>query len=156
MPLTVIGVGGRGSGDDAVGLELVERLAGRLVLDGLSFLLRPDADPLTLAQDLLELTAPVLIVDCADMGLQPGESRCFPAESASLRIRTDSTSTHGLGVAEAIAIADALGFDRPVTLFGVQPFDTSPDLRLSLPMETRLPRLLAALESEVLARVGAA
>jgi len=153
MKLSVIGIGNLYAGDDGVGVRLVERLSKRRPWMDLSFLLWEDTDALTLTHDLIDLGSPVLIVDCADMGIEPGEYRWFDARSTRLKLQTDSVSTHGLGMAEAIELAQLMGFDMPVTIFGVQPFDLSPVSYLSQLMKSRFSYLLDALEKRVIEMV---
>lgn len=147
--LAVAGVGNRWAGDDAIGLCLVEALAERQTEAGIEILYWENADALTLAHDLLGLRTPILIVDCADMGLTGGSWQRLSPQTARLRVHTDALSTHGLGVADALSLAQSLGFDQPVEVFGIQPFDVSPSLSLSPAMERRFPHLLRALETRV-------
>ncbi|MBF0273160.1 MAG: hydrogenase maturation protease [Magnetococcales bacterium] len=149
MRLTVIGVGSRGARDDGIGLRLVEALAQSTASPGLTPVLWEDADALTLAYDLLTLTEPVLIVDCANMGLEGGIWRHFRPRDGLLKTTVDSLSTHGFGVAEALEIACGLGFDHPVGVFGVQPFDLSPQPGLTPEMTQRVPELLTGLQTVV-------
>lgn len=149
MKLSVIGIGSQSAGDDAIGLRLVEGLARRRVRAGLSFHLWGDVDALTLAHDLTELSTPALIADCADMGLEPGGHRWFNGRSGALTVRSGSVSTHGIGMAEALALAESLGFDQRIAIFGVQPFDLSPATSLSPPMRACFPGLLEALDARI-------
>ena len=151
--LTVAGIGSRHSADDAIGLRLVESLPPD---PGLRRELWEDADALGLAHRLLECEDPVLIVDCADLGLAGGEWRCLSLDGRSgarLIPRSRSISTHGLGLAEALDIARDLGMDAPVHVFGVQPFELRCGLaalgELSEPMRERLPALRAALREHI-------
>ena len=147
--LAVAGVGNRWARDDAIGLYLVEALVERQTDAGIEILYWENADALTLTHDLLGLRTPVLIVDCADMGLAAGCWQRLSPQTARLRVHTDALSTHGLGVAEALSLAESLGFDKQVEVFGIQPFDVSPSLGLSPAMERRFPHLLRALETRV-------
>ncbi|MBF0147511.1 MAG: hydrogenase maturation protease [Magnetococcales bacterium] len=149
MTLTVVGIGNRNARDDAVGLVLVETLPIIPSRSNITLLPWENADALTLAHDLLALPGPVLIVDCADMGLAPGEWRCFSLEEGGIQQHHGTVSTHGLGMAEAMAMARGLGYDHPIHLFGIQPFDLSPHPTLSPSMTQRLPVLLEALAATV-------
>ncbi|MBF0461715.1 MAG: hydrogenase maturation protease [Magnetococcales bacterium] len=149
MGLTVVGIGSRYARDDAVGLALVEALPTVFSGCAVVTLLWENADALTLAHDLLELPGPVLIVDCADMGLAGGAWRFFAMQDVSLHPHQSTVSTHGVGMAEALAIAQALGFGHPVHLFGVQPFDLSPCPDLTPEMQECLPVLQEALVAAV-------
>lgn len=152
--LTVAGIGSRHSGDDAIGLWLVDHLAG-LPAD-VHREQWEDADALSLAHRLLGTPGPLLIVDCAEMGLGGGEWRCFSATAdANMKLTplSRSISTHGLGLAEALAIARQLGSTTTVSIFAVQPFELA--LRppsqngLSEAMRARLPQLQSALRQNI-------
>lgn len=152
--LTVAGIGSRHSTDDAIGLWLVDNLGS--LPEGVGRERWEDADALSLAHLLLENTGPLLIVDCAEMGLMGGEWRCFSATADTnmkLTSHSRSISTHGLGLAEALNIARKLGLDTPVHIFGVQPFQLkyslTPNSGLSEAMQTRLPQLLIALRQNI-------
>ena len=143
--LTVAGVGSFLSCDDAIGLRLVEAYGRQPLPDGVATQSWENADALTLADNLLESGQPLLLVDCADMGLAAGSWRLFPADEAGFRCRTDALSTHGLGVAEALAIARELGWGEAMYLFGIQPFDLSPGPVLSGRMQAGFAGLVRAL-----------
>lgn len=119
----VAAVGSRACGDDAVGLVLAERLRGDA---GVDVALWEDRDALDVAGALLEGAGPVVLVDCADMGLPPGSWRLLGEGVA--RDHRDTVSTHGFGLADALRLARALGCERDVRVFGVQPFDVRPGL----------------------------
>ena len=163
MPLTIAGIGNRLSRDDAIGLLLVQALSEKLqlTLQGddscvdariairgtcpVRATLWEGVDALAMASELLELDGPALIVDCADMGLQPGQWRAFSVDQCLLAIKSSSVSVHGLGMAEALEIARGLGLSHSVTVFGVQPFDLSPQHGLTPEMAERFDELLDAL-----------
>jgi hydrogenase maturation protease len=99
----VIGVGSR-HGDDVAGLAVAEALAARALPDGVVVHVceRPIPDLL----DALEGAEAAVIVDASRTGAAPGSLHRFAhAELA----RTWSTSSHGLGVAQALALATTLG-----------------------------------------------
>jgi hydrogenase maturation protease len=99
----LIGVGTR-HGDDAAGLAVAEALAARALPDGVAVHVceRPLPDLL----DALEGAEAAVIVDASRTGAAPGSlQRLTRGELA----RTGSTSSHGLGVAQALALAQALG-----------------------------------------------
>ena len=149
MVLTVVGIGSRGARDDEVGLLLVETLAKRSSECNVVTRLWENADSLTLAHDLLELSGPVLIVDCADMGLAAGSWRFFSSQESQIKHHSATVSTHGLGMAEALTIAQGLGYKHTVHLFGIQPFDLSPALGLTTEMKKRFPAILEALDNAI-------
>ena len=139
------GLGTRLSGDDEIGLALVQAFSQETEFPEHCMLLE-SADAALVASSLLEWQQPVIFVDAADMGLVPGEYRFFSDKDASVTLKNDSVSTHGLGLAEGLEIARALGFDRSAAIFGIQPFDLSPRQGLTPEMKDRFPSLLAALK----------
>jgi hydrogenase maturation protease len=145
MPLVTIGIGTRLGRDDGIGLVLVERLVEDNVLARDDAVLLESADAAEVASILLELNRPAVIVDAADMGLEPGAYRALGDNDATLKIRSDATSTHGLGLAEGLGIARHLGYDKRVSIFAVQPFDLSFGPGLSEEMDAKVPELVAAL-----------
>ena len=147
--LLVIGLGNRLRGDDAVGLHLAGALAGNTP-HGVEVRIREQADPLDLAHDILEWDGPLLAVDCAAMGLEPGEWRLFASDEARLRCRSDGISTHGPGLADALALAEALGRKGATWIFDVQPARVEPVDGLSSEVEGRLPEMVAALYDAVI------
>ncbi len=102
MPrVLVIGIGTR-QGEDAVGLRVVERLARSALPAGAR--LATCERPLDLVE-LLDAGA-VVLVDAVCSGAAPGT--LHELRSGDLA-REPGLSTHALGVAEALALAEALG-----------------------------------------------
>ena len=139
-----MGLGSSLGRDDAIGLALVQALSAEAALEGRCVLLE-SADAATVASFLLDGLRPVVLVDAADMGLPAGEFRFFPDTDVSLILKTSSVSTHGLGLAEGLALDRTLGYGAEVRIFGVQPFDVSPGRGLTPQMTERFPALLDAL-----------
>jgi hydrogenase maturation protease len=144
----VVGVGTRLNRDDEIGLRLVEQLSLDSDLS-LHCVLLEGQDAADVTSFILDTKKPLLVVDCADMGLSPGEHRAFFDSDARICVKTDSVSVHGMGLSEGIALARALGFERPVRVFAVQPFDLSPRPGLTPEMENRFGSLLVELRNGV-------
>ena len=103
----VIGLGQAAAGDDQVGLAVLEHLRGTGVAEGVE--LRVATEPSALLP-LLETPVPVVLVD-AVWAVPAGE--VFVLEPEELEQRGLSTlSTHGLGVAQAVALARLLSPGR--------------------------------------------
>lgn len=103
MAARVVGIGQAAAGDDAVGLAVLERLRRRAGLNGVELV--QAAEPSALIP-LLEGAEPVIVVD-ALLGGTPGAVLCLtPDELATERV--EALSTHGVGVAEAVALARLL------------------------------------------------
>jgi hydrogenase maturation protease len=140
----IAGAGTPAAGDDEIGLALVRALSQDTAHAARCRLLEC-ADAALVASALLEWERPVLLVDAADMGLAPGSHRFFPEHRAVIALKTSSVSTHGLSLADGLELARTLGFDLPVHIFGVQPFDVSPRRGLTPELTALFPRLLEAL-----------
>ena len=138
--LVIAGVGNRYRTDDGVGLRLVEewRWAGdaSVVTE-----LWEDFDGAAVAQRLVELACPVLVVDCADMGLVGGAFRLLDGRDVENIPARSVVSTHGIGLAEGVQLAGALGYTQPLWVFGVQPFAIGMGENLSSAMTAVLPDL---------------
>ena len=102
MSIRLIGLGSP-FGDDAAGPAVVARLAAEGLPAGVEAVIpgRPDA-----LLDALEGAEAAVIVDASRAGLPPGTVH----EPAPTELReARALSSHGLGVAGALALAEALG-----------------------------------------------
>jgi len=104
MGTRVIGLGQRLAGDDAVGLEILDRLRAEGVPRDVELLEATDAASLV---SMLETPHRVLIVDAVLGAGMPGEIvELDEADLPAARVRL--LSTHGLDVGGAIALARTL------------------------------------------------
>ena len=95
----VIGLGRRTAGDDGVGLAILDRLRARAQA-GVELV--EVAEPCALIPQLA-CAGPVVIVDAVVTGGAAGELVVLDAAALPHHLR--SVSTHGLGLAQALAIA---------------------------------------------------
>jgi len=119
-PVTVIGVGNALRHDDAAGLEGA-RLVRTLVDPAAVAVLEHEGEPLALI-DMWQGTESVVLVDAIHSGAPPGTIHRVDISSepipADLR---GSSSTHAVGIGEAIELARALGrLPRRVVVYGVE------------------------------------
>jgi len=118
--VVVIGVGNALRHDDAAGLEVVRRLRARAQAAEIA-VYEQEGEPLALL-DVWEGADGVVLVDAIRCGDPPGTIHRVDAsqEPIPARLRS-STSTHAVGVGEAIELARALRrLPRWVVLFGVE------------------------------------
>ena len=134
----VAAVGCAMAGDDAIGLHLAAALKEDLKNMDIRFW--EDADSLTVAHDLLGLSKPVFLIDCADMGLPGGVTRVL--DPGQIKMTSSTVSCHGFGLADAIGLAMSLGLQASVRIFGVQPFSCSPGTLMSPEMVSCFDRIL--------------
>ncbi len=137
----VLGLGNPLRGDDGVGTAVVAALRSRTDLPAGVELLDGGAPGLETAL-LLQDYQRVIIVDAADMQLKPGEWRQFFWDAALVSDKSNRMlgTLHDAGLAEALALADALNILPPtVLIMGIQPQKIgweqglSPDVLRSLP-----------------------
>jgi hydrogenase maturation protease len=148
----VIGVGSR-RGDDQAGLLVAERLR-RVGLPGDPEILARERPGLDLLDDLAGLDGAVL-VDAMRGGGPPGAVRILGRGALA---RVPLLSTHAIGVAPSLALADALGRGLPpLRLVGVE-VAGSDALGVSAAVMRALPEACAAVSRALaeLAREAAA
>jgi hydrogenase maturation protease len=109
--MTVIGLGNEWRSDDGVGLEVARRLHGKSL----------DGEPIGLVQ-ALNGDGEVVLVDAVSSGAPPGTVHRFEAGSTPLPAQLfGASSTHALGLAEAVELARALGcLPARVTVYGIE------------------------------------
>jgi hydrogenase maturation protease len=131
----VIGVGNAYRGDDAVGLLVARRLCDR----GLEAI-EEEGEPVALIDTFADRDT-VVLVDAVRSGSTPGTVHRVDVSDRSLPTALlGSTSTHAIGLGEAIELARALGrLPRRIVVFGVEGarFDVgaalSPDVAAAVP-----------------------
>jgi len=142
----VIGVGTPERGADAAGRLVAERLqaappAGVTVLG-----LRGDA--LTLMEAWAGAEA-VVLVDAVVTGAPPGSVHRFDASERALPARLNGTSSHDLGLADALELSRALAsLPRRVIVIGIEGDDFSAGAPLSPPLRAALETAAARAASE--------
>jgi len=150
IPL-VIGVGNRWRGDDGIGPDTIDALARLDDLEGL------DADILTLDGEPARLVATwqgrplVVVVDAIVAGRPPGTVHVI-TDPSHLPDRAAGASSHGGGVAEAVALGRALGQlpDRLVVV-GVEPATVEHGDVLSPPVAAAVDSVVRLVAAEVAA-----
>jgi hydrogenase maturation protease len=150
-PVRVICVGSP-FGDDAVGLR-----AAALLQDGLdpaqaelSCHDRPGARLV----EALNGARKVVLVDGVRSGAAAGALHCLRGE-AIFRQLSRHTSTHGFGLADALALAARLGVaPDELVLYGIEIESAAPGAEMSAAVEGALPGLVEAVRREVAAGIG--
>ncbi len=157
MPrVRVIGCGNPDAGDDAVGLVATDRVRDRVA---------PDVEVVTAPTalhvlDLLEGARSVILVDAARTAggeRPPGTIVRAEAGPDGLPVGLRSSlSSHGLGLAEAIGLAAALGGGPRVVFLGVEVGDVRAGRGLSPAVEGALAGLVDAIVDEAAAEEATA
>jgi hydrogenase maturation protease len=136
----VIGLGSRLRGDDAAGLEVARRLgAPARAYEGEAIGLL----------DLWEGATAVVLVDTVRSGARPGTIHRIDTSSEPMPTRFRRTSSHAIGVAEAIELARTLGKLPPrVVVYGVEGARFQAGAGLSAEVAAVLDELAGAVRSE--------
>ncbi|MCF7824080.1 MAG: hydrogenase maturation protease [Candidatus Marinimicrobia bacterium] len=136
--LTIIGIGNRLRGDDALGPVLIDKLRE---VDW------PEVELVDIGSDAIGLLEhledrhKVWIVDVCQMGRTPGSIVKFDPEDADMVLDQDPLSLHGLGLAETIRMARSLQMvPEEFKIIGVEPdsiqFNTQLSQAVQQAMET--------------------
>lgn len=147
----ILALGNPHRGDDGVGLAVLDALSSSdqfaqnaTLVDGS----RGDLLNILISQDFER----VIIIDAAQIGRSPGDWARFTLENIELGCVDYGTSTtlHNAGLAEALALANALGLVIPeMVIYGVQPFKMGWKIGLSRPVEVAVLEVKAAILEEI-------
>jgi hydrogenase maturation protease len=148
----LIGCGNPDAGDDALGLLAIARLRAR-VPDGVDV---REAGPATKVLDLLDDVDTAIVIDAVrepSGARAPGtivraEGDRLPAELRG------SLSSHGLGLAESVALAAAIGDAPRVVFHGIEAADVGVGAPLSDEVAAAFPALLDAVLADVEREAG--
>jgi hydrogenase maturation protease len=151
----VVGCGSPDGGDDAAGLRVAELLEPRFEREGAVEVVRAPAGAHLL--DLMEDADAVVVVDAVRtygasrtpgtiVRLEPGAEG---GPEASAVEPAGSLSSHGFGVAEALAMARVLGRAARVVLFGVEAGGTEVGAPATPAVERAIPLLAEMVRTEV-------
>jgi hydrogenase maturation protease len=102
----VIGIGNSDRGDDGVGRAVARWLCGKL--EGDVEIIEHDGEATALVAQL-ENVACAYLIDACRSGAGAGTVQRFDVNAAPLPHATFGLSTHGMGLAEAVELARALG-----------------------------------------------
>jgi len=146
--VVVLGLGNPLRGDDGIGPRIVEDLIRRGLPEGVEALGGGN-----MGLDLLHILEGwerAVIVDAADVGLEPGQFTRFTPDSVYLVQQANSLSFHQAGLSETLALAEALDLALPeMVIFGVQPATLGWREGLSPAVEATLPALADAVIEEI-------
>lgn len=146
----ILGLGNPFRGDDGIGTAVIDALKekdqppGVVVLDGGT----PGLETVLIWQGYER----VIIVDAADMGMKPGSWKRFLTGEAVFPVKESGMqgTLHGAGLAEALALAEALDILPPKLVFyGVQPAFTGWSAGLTEAVDAAVPALCDAIVAEL-------
>ncbi len=143
----LIGIGNPLRGDDVAGL-LVARSA-RERLDDEVEVLEMEGEPIDLIEAWLGAEH-VLVADAVASGGRPGEVHRVDAAARPLPARLAGSSTHALGLAEAIELARALGrLPQRLVVFGIEAASFEAGAECAPVVLAAVQRVAAAVQDEL-------
>ena len=143
----IIGVGNEYRGDDGVGLFVARRLKARRLPN--TEIVEADGDGAALIEAWGGART-VILCDAVSSGEAPGSIHRFGARSTPIPINFFHHSTHAFGVAEAVALARALGRLPPrLIVYGIEGETVEAGIGLSPAVEKAAVRLVELLLAEI-------
>jgi hydrogenase maturation protease len=144
----VIGIGNRSRGDDGAGIEAARRLqsAGSAKYD----ISETDGEP-TKLMDMWEGYHDVIAIDAVVTGLAPvGTVYCWDVSSHPLPTDSQVSSSHALGLSEAIELARVLEkLPAKIRVIGIEAEQYDYVTALSSPVESAVEKIVKTLSKEI-------
>jgi hydrogenase maturation protease len=138
--LKVISLGNELRGDDSIGPVVVNELRTMNLADPVT-LIDAGADAFTVLEHLMA-DDPILLIDCAQMGRQPGEVIKFKIDNSTIKLFEKSISLHGFSFAEVFKMAEQFGPIPDCTIIGVEPKSIEFGQKLSDEVRQSLPSII--------------
>lgn len=146
--MKIIAVGNSFYGDDGIGAAVLDEIRHHGHFPGAD-LVDVHTDALALLDHLAGGETNV-IVDAAQMGLEPGAAVGFRPDEVRMKIKSDHLSMHGFGLAEAFDLAGQLGrMPEDVLIVGVEPARVEINRGLSDTVKEAVPRVISIIKAEV-------
>ncbi len=150
--IAIIALGNRFRGDDGVGVEIAKHL-GQLP-PGCTFTESP-GDALALL-DLWQDSALTIVLDAAVSGAPPGTIHHLETGQQATSKDLARCSSHGFGLAEAIALAKALGrTPGSLTIYAVEAGNLEPGADLSPEVAVAAKAVARKILSQINSRISA-
>ena len=146
--ILVIGVGNADCGDDGVGRAAIERL-NRSGIEFVDTVCAP-GEPSQLIE-LFDGRSAVFLIDAVEVVRTPGRIHRFDVCDRALPAEfSQPTSTHGMGVHEAIELARAIGGLPPLSIvYAVEGVQFEPGAAMTPEVRSSLPVLCARLVEDL-------
>ncbi len=146
--MLIIGVGNLLLKDEGVGVQVARELQKRALppevevcdggVGGVGLL------------DYFQGASRLLLIDAAEMGLKPGAVVRFTPREVKDSGHAVKFSTHDVGIAEVLKLAQALGLcPEEVEIIGIQPEEISWEEGLSPAVQASLPRVVEMVMKEI-------
>ena len=152
-PIAVIGLGDPSRADQAVGIQVVRALRGRVPPD---VVLLEDGDPLTVLEQW-EKFGTVILVDAVRSGSPLGTVQVFDGRHLPPLVRAGILARHAFSMREIIGVGEALGtLSQVVRVIGIEGPEFRPGLPLTPEVEMSVPAAVKVVVEQIaLVRGGA-
>lgn len=148
VPLLVIGVGNEYCGDDGAGLAVVRALQARQSASCVRFL-ECDGN-CTALLDAWQTAERVILIDAVTSGARPGTIYCVDPLIQSLPAKWIFFSTHALGIAETVALAQTLGQLPPnLLIYGIEGEQFVADRRFSPAVKRAIEKVIYLVQRDL-------
>jgi hydrogenase maturation protease len=150
MKTLVLALGNSLRGDDGVGSVVLERLEETAVFSPNITLIDGGTPGLETALTLQGYDK-VIVIDAANIGAKPGTWQRFLLSDVLLVQQANMNGTlHDAGLAEALALAEALGILPPeIILYTIQPESVGWEIGLSLAVQQAIPAICQHIQAEL-------
>ena len=145
--LKIISLGNELRGDDGIGPRVVEHVKDIKHPIPITFI-NAGADAFILLEHLVE-PEPIILVDCAQMGKEPGSIVKFEINDANLNQANNAISLHGFSLAEVIALAKTVKEIAPCTVIGIEPESIEMGEQLSETVKKSFPSVVNLVLEEI-------
>ncbi len=134
----IIGCGNLLSGDEGIGVHLIEYLKHKTLPEDIELLDGGTAGFELI--DFIQQAEKVIIIDAVKAGGRPGQIYCFGPQDFQTNA-PPKTSLHGIGLTDIFGAIEKLQPLPKIKIIGAEPKDTSPGTELSGQLKQILPRL---------------
>ena len=131
---------------DGVGPEVIQSLLLKHKNDNIE-LCDAGSDPFSILEKLLQ-PEPVLVIDCARMGLEPGSIRRISARESGFIESRYGLSLHGFNLADVWKMAQTMGVENDLIVIGIEPEKIEFNTGLSRAVENSIPTVIKMVEEE--------
>ena len=145
--LKIISLGNELRGDDGIGPRVLERLTNIKHPIPTKFI-NAGADAFILLEHLVD-SDPLVLIDCAQMGKEPGSVHKFKVNNHNLKKSNSLLNLHGFSFAEIMHLAQQVGNPASCTIIGIEPKSTEIDTALSPEAEKAIPGAMQLVLEEI-------
>ncbi len=149
--IRIIAIGNSLYGDDGVGAVILDELKKIDSFESID-LVNGHVDALGLIDKFAGVNH-VILIDAAKMGELPGTVKVFDGKKATLKIKSDHLSVHGLSIADTLVLAKKIEqYPEKLTIVAIEPERISIPEGLSQSVLNSIPNAVSKICSLVMER----